>query len=137
MVTFQPLDETVKRNATLTGYLLLESEWGLIQQFLDFLKPFYDMTLKISNQDKPTLSLIALIYQQLFSHLESYKTSTSCHSDLKETAERAIEKLEKYYPTSDGLVCLMSLILDPRCRLKWYVCRIFRQNYNNVKKESY
>ncbi|CAG7825461.1 unnamed protein product, partial [Allacma fusca] len=77
----------------LTGYLLLESEWGLIQQFVDFLKPFYDMMLKISNQDKPTLSLIALIYQQLFSHLESYKTSTSCHSDLKEAAERAIEKL--------------------------------------------
>ncbi|CAG7720638.1 unnamed protein product, partial [Allacma fusca] len=37
----KPLDETVKRNATLTGYLLLESEWGLIQQFVDFLKVFF------------------------------------------------------------------------------------------------
>ncbi|CAG7631472.1 unnamed protein product, partial [Allacma fusca] len=37
----KPLDETVKRNATLTSYLLLESEWGLIQQFVDFLKVFF------------------------------------------------------------------------------------------------
>ncbi|CAG7832864.1 unnamed protein product, partial [Allacma fusca] len=42
--------------------------------------------------------------------------------EICSAAAVACDKLNKYYPTSDGLVYVMGLILDPRCKLEWYKC---------------
>jgi hAT family C-terminal dimerisation region len=45
---------------------------------------------------------------------------------IQEAAGAAWEKLDKYYPTSDGLSYIIGTMLDPRCKLDWYKALKFR-----------
>ncbi|CAG7785479.1 unnamed protein product, partial [Allacma fusca] len=50
----------------------------------------------------------------------AYKQNDGNHNMILTAATLACEKLNKYYPTSDGLVYVMGIVLDPRCKLKWH-----------------
>ena len=39
---------------------------------------------------------------------------------LLEAAKCACDKLNKYYPSSDGLAYIIGTVLDPRCKMVWY-----------------
>ncbi|CAG7733737.1 unnamed protein product, partial [Allacma fusca] len=55
----------------------------------------------------------------LKTHLESYKP-TSQNADMVAAAKAACDKLNKYYKSSDALVYILGLVMDPRCKLTWY-----------------
>jgi hypothetical protein len=99
------------------------------------------------------ISFCALVYSQIFEHLEQYKVDPKrgLHGKdpsgelyptwLRDAANKAYEKLDKYYFSTDALVCVVGtgmyhsrklrhanfclindfiLVLDPRCKLDWF-----------------
>lgn len=86
---------------------------------------FQEATVMLSNEHSPTISRIAVVYQELFNHLEKYVKNESHDIGLPpskrakrndnrnyptwlvEAAQRGFDKLEKYYPSSDGLVYIV------------------------------
>ncbi|CAG7829875.1 unnamed protein product, partial [Allacma fusca] len=60
------------------------------------------------------MSLTAAIYIELYNHLESYKENGDHHISKITAAKLACNKLNVYYPKTDGLVYVMGILLDPR-----------------------
>ncbi|CAG7718884.1 unnamed protein product [Allacma fusca] len=103
----------------LRKLLLSKAEWCLIADMVTFLQPFYNVTLQLSKSKSPSMALTAAVYIALYEHLESFKKG-KVGADMLNAAEAACDKLNKYYPDSDGLVYIMGLLCDPRCKLQWY-----------------
>lgn len=121
-----PYDLTLRSVPKLRKYVLTDEEWEKINKLLELLAPFQEATVMLSNEHSPTISRIATVYQVLFDHLEKYgkveirdtesvpskrmkKNSIQMYpSWLVEAAQRGFEKLEKYYPASDGLVYIVA-----------------------------
>ncbi|CAH1761519.1 8434_t:CDS:2 [Entrophospora sp. SA101] len=64
--------------------------------------------------------------------------------NVVDAAKKAQEKLQKYYPMSDGLVYVIAAIIDPHLKIEYYIDNEFGNNYieiykNQIKKlwESY
>lgn len=78
------------------------------------------MTTMLSTKQFPTISYCAMVYIKLYNHLESYivdpqkklkgidpKTGKQYPTWLQDAANKAFQKLDKYYPSSDGLVYIV------------------------------
>ena len=116
----KPLDALMRNSLKLSNFILEDAEWKLVEDMAKYLRPFSKMTDKISVQNIPTLSLTALIYVELYGHIESYKGMKGVHADVKTSAQKAKDKLDEYYDTTDSLVYVVATVLDPRCKLNWY-----------------
>ncbi|CAG7815583.1 unnamed protein product, partial [Allacma fusca] len=115
-------DHLTTKEHKLFKYKLTLQDWDLIKDMMDLLEPFRKMTVYLSKAKIPTMALSAAVYIELYNHLESYKKANGKGEEICSAAAAACDKLNKYYPTSDGLVYVMGLILDPRCKLEWYKC---------------
>ncbi|CAG7826066.1 unnamed protein product [Allacma fusca] len=116
----EPYKSLLRSEKQLSSFQLEEHEWDLISEMITFLKPFYEMTLHLSKAKQPSMTLSAAIYMELYKHLESYNSRSNLPKEMMVAAKAACEKLNKYYPESDGLVYILGLLLDPRCKLEWY-----------------
>ncbi|CAG8766898.1 7840_t:CDS:2, partial [Rhizophagus irregularis] len=58
--------------------------------------------------------------QEVESLMECFQTATLAMKDVVIAANNAKEKLLRYYPTSDGLVYIISTILDPKNKMEYY-----------------
>ncbi|CAG7785244.1 unnamed protein product [Allacma fusca] len=96
----QAFEHLLSNEPTLRCYQLSSEEWDLIDEMIELLEPFWKMPL--------------------YNHLENFKFENGKGVDVCKAATSACEKLNKYYPTSDGLVYVMGLLLDPRCKTEWY-----------------
>lgn len=121
----QPYDLTLTSIPKLRKYSLLDEEWEKIYELINLLAPFQEATVMLSNEHSPTISRISGVYQELFNHLEKYTKSESGDTGLLpskrakrndiqqypvwlvDAAQRGLDKLEKYYPSSDGLVYIV------------------------------
>lgn len=63
------------------------------------------MTLQIESTEYPLISLCGLIYVNLFEHVEKFSKNNANEYPvwLVKAAQAAYEKLDKYYPSTDGL----------------------------------
>lgn len=119
MVAMVAFDMTLNCIPELRRYALNKDEWLMIDELIKLLSPFREATVMLSNEHSPTLSRVTSVYQLLFDHLESYfdqnekgaptaKRRSESHRThpewLVNAAENGWQKLQKYYPTSDGLV---------------------------------
>ena len=105
----KPYQATVKKFTELKDCELSNSEWAKIDAIIDLLKPFEQATIKMSTNRSPTISNTSACYHLLFKHLETYTSpvNNSKHPDWIVTAAKmAWFKLQKYYPTTEGLVCV-------------------------------
>ncbi|KAJ6648282.1 putative AC transposase [Pseudolycoriella hygida] len=166
----QPYDLTLASIQKLRKYGLFDEDWEKIDKLIDLLSPFQEATLMLSNEHSPTISRIAGVYQELFNLLEKYvKTDVgdkgflaskrAKRNDIQrypawlvEAAQRGLNKLEKCYPSSDGLVYIVGTVLDPRCKLLWYkatgwpkewidhcrkgVTELYKSQYKRIDVES-
>lgn len=121
----EPYDLTLTCIPKLKKFILHDEEWEKIQELMNLLAPFKEATVMLSNEHSPTISRISAVYQMLFDHLEKYIKSDRDETDalpakrtkrnniptyptwLVDAAQRGLDKLEKYYPTSDGLVYIV------------------------------
>lgn len=123
----EPFDLTLQSIPKLRKLVLDENEWKKIDELLELLAPFKEATEMLSNEHSPTVSRISAVYQVLFDHLKTFKTTDREQSEplskrtkrntfnvatkpswLVEAAQSGIEKLEKYYPSADGLVYIVN-----------------------------
>ncbi|CAG7826752.1 unnamed protein product, partial [Allacma fusca] len=74
----------------------------------------------MSKQLTPNLCLTAAYYVHLYDHLESYNIKNGHDPALVEAAKLACDKLNKYYPKSDGLVYIVGVVLNPRLKFEWH-----------------
>ncbi|KAJ6634728.1 putative AC transposase [Pseudolycoriella hygida] len=113
----EPFDLTLRAIPKLRKYILDDDEWCKINEPIKILSPF--------------------LYQVLLYHLEKYKKNdydivpgpanryrsnsevVVSHPEwLVRSAVRGLDKLENYYPSTDGLVYIVAT--DPRYKLTWY-----------------
>lgn len=84
-----------------------------------------------------------MVYIELYTHLEKYTTSNGYSGTLVTAALNAITKLNKYYPSSDGLVYVIGTILDPRCKLALFTTNTttfpkdLTKNYKSALKNTW
>lgn len=129
----EPFDLTLRSIPKKRKYCLEETEWEKVKDLLALLEPFREATEMLSNEHSPTLSRVSAVYQALFDHLEKFKTidrDQSQHQSkrvkrnttittmpspwLSKAAEDGLAKLEKYYPSTDGLVHIVN---TGKCKL--------------------
>lgn len=121
----EPFDLTLRSNPKLRNYVLDEDEWCKIHELIKILSPFREATVMLSNEHSPTISRVSSVYQILLNHLEKYKKNESVEQPAKRkknnsekasqhpewlvhAAKLGLDKLEKYYPSTDGLVYIVA-----------------------------
>lgn len=122
----EPYKSTLSFFTDLSDLNPSEEEWNKIKDLLKILKPFEDVTLVMSLGNSVTISDTAAVYQFLFEHLEQYclvtkptRTGLRNHTlvpvlpsehpaYLRNAAIQGREKLKKYFPSADGLVCVVA-----------------------------
>jgi hypothetical protein len=101
-----------------------ENDWDLLEELVEQLEVFYDMTTMISGQHYTTFSAIVPLYNLAKSHLQAFKESlegntvlSSQHiSDLSVGIDDALEKLDSYDCVKSDYA-FAAVVLDPR--LNW------------------
>jgi len=97
------LQATLQAKEDLKEYLLSDDEWDSLRVLRDFLKPIKEATLMISKEKTPNVASSTMIFQHLFTHFDRcMKNPTADASIVPSIAKAAKQKLEKYYPESDG-----------------------------------
>jgi hypothetical protein len=56
----------------------------------------------------PTLGQTVPIYNFLFDNIEEYQKNKNLPVDINDAISNALQKLDDYYPTSDGLVYIIA-----------------------------
>ena len=112
----QALDITCKIN-NMSEIKLHLNEWNRIEELLELLQPFYDVTNILSGESYPTVSLVYPIITGLYETLQKKSTKHKLNQKLKETVchdiqVRYINPIEAQEYTTIKLAC----ILDPRCK---------------------
>ena len=88
----------------LAKYLPSNEEWELIRKICQILRPFYDMTVKVSSTTSPTLHSVVPDINLLYEYLESVATADNRQwpKQIREAARSGLEVLKDYYGrTSD------------------------------------
>ncbi|CAJ0649730.1 11883_t:CDS:2, partial [Entrophospora sp. SA101] len=82
----------------------------------------------------PTLGRSVPIYNYLIDLIEDF-LELQHPEDICSAAEKAKDKLQKFYPTSDGLVYIVATIMDPRLKMQYYIDNEF-DDYIEMYKEK-
>jgi hAT family C-terminal dimerisation region/Domain of unknown function (DUF4413) len=135
----QAIDSTLRSDRNFATLFLEDDDWKSLTHLNSFLEPFKEVTVFMSSEKFPSVSFCAMVYNTVFDHLKAYipdqnKKSSTDSGNVNETpdwitaaAQSAWNKLEKYYPSSDGLVYVLGTVLDPRCKLDYYKSARFKQ----------
>lgn len=119
----KPLTLTVQSFKQLRHLVLSNDEWNKVMTTINLLKPFKEATKELSEEGVPKLSQTVSIYNALFEHLEKYTESRNTdyrdgrqglnlesNSWIQTAVNAGWTKLMEYYPTSDGLVFVVSTV---------------------------
>ncbi|CAG8852402.1 43355_t:CDS:2, partial [Gigaspora margarita] len=93
----------------------------------------------------PTLSYTIPIYNYLIDLIEKFLKEESYSSDIINAIDKAKLKLQKYYPTTNGLAYITAAIIDPRLKLDYFkdqdfdeeTIEIYQQQIINLWKTKY
>jgi hypothetical protein len=110
-----PYQNALSAIPKLKKYVLNEVEWKRVESLLQVLNLFREATEMMSTASSPTLSSTSQVYQVLFDHLanslEKMKKSNADNDEkvwFTRTIKSGQEKLQKYYPSADGLAYIIS-----------------------------
>lgn len=62
----------------------------------------------MSTSKFPTLGQTVPVYNYLFDHIEEFQKGKNLSVDINNAISNALQKLNDYYPTSDGLVYIIA-----------------------------
>jgi hypothetical protein len=99
----------------------------------EFLKPFFEATLMVSQQSYPSLCLCVVIplFDTLLKHLQSYKRKNSI---LKNCSNLMEIKLKLYENKLKNELSFYSVILDPRLNIHYFKDSIIDEQFNTLKE---
>ncbi|CAG7637659.1 unnamed protein product, partial [Allacma fusca] len=120
------LENTKPKSLSLDGVTRWNSTYVMLKRVMEFRKPF-EAVLRVSAamskfivaefEWKIVEQMLQLLTFQSKTTVHSYTTGNN-NTEIVKAANAACTKLNKYYPSSDGLVYVMGL--DPRCKFQWY-----------------
>ncbi|CAG8792433.1 25448_t:CDS:2, partial [Dentiscutata erythropus] len=94
---YMPINIITTIEKEIKKYELNKDDWNLIEEFNR------DATTYISGSTYSTIGLIVPAYNALLDILEKFVKEKSTVSIIKNTAQFGINKLEKYYSSTEGL----------------------------------
>ncbi|CAB4416041.1 unnamed protein product [Rhizophagus irregularis] len=125
-------------------YLLSDEDWNRIQEVESLMECFQTATLAMSEANHPTLCQTIPIYNYLLDIIEDFIDKKKPSEDVVIAANNAKEKLLRYYPTSDGLVYIISTILDSKNKMEYYhengfddYIEIYKKQITELWKKNY
>lgn len=62
----------------------------------------------MSTSKFPTLGQTVPVYNYLFDNIEEFQQNNELSTDINDAINLSIQKLDDYYPTSDGLVYIVA-----------------------------
>ncbi len=135
VLTFMAVQDNKFRNRKIN-----ETTWEVLELLKEFLKPFYGATVLIFGSNYPTINIVIPIYQQLFSHLNSFNTE---NLNIKSCMEKIKSKLCEYEVHLKNDFAIFASILDPRLKYEFFeetdtdfkYKRKCEQFYEKYKKE--
>ncbi|CAG8625444.1 5051_t:CDS:2, partial [Diversispora eburnea] len=65
-----------------------------------------------------------------------FQQKNKLSTDINDAINLSIQKLDDYYPTSDGLVYIVTTILDPYLKLSYFKENNFDSNYIKTCKQQ-
>ncbi|KAI0526836.1 hypothetical protein KFK09_002428 [Dendrobium nobile] len=105
------------------------SEWEIVDNISNFLRPFYNITCVISGTKYPTANLYFPCISTAYAALKHELLEG--HDYLKEMALRMIAKFEKYW-SEFSVILAIAVILDPRYKftfVEWCYRRLYVGDY--------
>ncbi|CAB5180528.1 unnamed protein product [Rhizophagus irregularis] len=125
----EALDNTGTGDRDLRKWVLLDSEWCLLNEIKNLLNIFSRATEHISHGKFPTLENSVPIYNWLMDEIEKFQNDANIKIEVKNAALKAMEKLKKYYKDTDALPYTVTTILDPRLKLQYYIDTKWENKY--------
>ncbi|CAG8526270.1 27760_t:CDS:2, partial [Gigaspora margarita] len=133
----QALNDLVLTDKSLIKYSLTNNEWNKLEQIKKLLKCFKDATLEISASSYPTLSCTIPIYNYLLDLIENFLKEDSYSNDIINAINKAKLKLQKYYPTTNGLAYIISIKYFKDRDFDDETIEIYQQQIINLWKTKY
>nr|CAG8461740.1 12919_t:CDS:2 [Entrophospora candida] len=103
-----------------------------LKRLKNLLECFQKATLEMSKSSYPTLGSSVPVYNYLIDNIEDFLDEKQHLNDIVTAANRAKDKIQKYYPTLDGLVYVIVTIIDPRLKMEYYNDNGFEDYYINT-----
>ena len=101
------------------------SDWANLEKIANFLKPFKDLTVKMSASSYSTVYMVIPLFNIIIDHVED--TEEIAISQLREAATAAKTKLLLYYSKTNTTTMLCTA-LDPRRKFNYFVKKEFSQD---------
>jgi hypothetical protein len=120
-----------EENNVFTKYKISENEWENLSAIYEFLKPFFEATLMVSQQSYPSLCVVIPLFDTLLKHLQSYKRKNSI---LKNCSNLMKIKLKLYENKLKNELSFYSVILDPRLNIHYFKDSIIDEQFNTLKE---
>ncbi|CAB4473440.1 unnamed protein product [Rhizophagus irregularis] len=98
----EPLYNLAAADKELSPYLLNSIEWNKLKERQSLLECFQKATIEMNN-------------------IEDFLEEATRSDDIINAANNAKNKLQQYYPSSDGLVYVIATIIDPQHKLQYYI----------------
>ncbi|CAB4410083.1 unnamed protein product [Rhizophagus irregularis] len=132
----EPLYNLAAADKELSPYLLNSIEWNKLKEIQSLLECFQKATIEMSSEKSPTLGQTVPIYNYLIDNIEDFLEEATRSDDIINAANNAKNKLQQYYPSSDGLVYVIATIIDPRHKLQYYIDNEFEVGYIDTYKKQ-
>ncbi|EXX70016.1 hypothetical protein RirG_091230 [Rhizophagus irregularis DAOM 197198w] len=132
----EPLYNLAAADKELSLYLLNSIEWNKLKKRQSLLECFQKATIEISSEKSPTLGQTVPIYNYLIDNIEDFLEEATRSDDIINAANNAKNKLQQYYPSSDGLVYVIATIIDLRHKLQYYIDNEFEVGYIDTYKKQ-
>ncbi|CAJ0878430.1 8750_t:CDS:2 [Entrophospora sp. SA101] len=120
----------------LIKYVLSDIIGKKIEDIKDLLECFQKATLEMSKSSYPTFGSSVPVYSYLIDNIEDFLDEKQCLDDIVAVANRAKDKIQKYYPTLDGLVYVNATVIDSRLKMEYYNDNGFEDYYINKYKRQ-
>jgi hypothetical protein len=113
-------------------YLISENEWKQLELIRDFLQPFYEATVMVSQQSYPSSCVVLPLYNAFLNHLNTAKNSDE--RIIKNCALIMEQKFLNYNNEIKNKLAHFATILDPRLNIKFLFENLELDSFNEIKK---
>ena len=95
---------------------LVDHEWGELQLFCDFLKPFFEFTEEMSGSEYPTFGTLLILLDHLLEHITTVINDNTPEMPqwIKEIAKNMKTKFNSISTNLFNSTAYLALVLDPR-----------------------
>ncbi len=123
---YQALNSLTSSNHDLQDYTISHTVWAIINKIAEFLKPFKDLTIKMSTSSCSTSFYVIPLFNIIFDHIESAELMEggSGAFQVKMAAKAGREKLVRYY-SKTNIMTMLCTVLDPRRKFNYFTKKGF------------